>query len=118
MRMSLTAGSVVVLTYNIKGAAERLGVSKWWLQKFLRQHPVDKAGVPFYVPIGNRKRFTELDLERILEMKRDAEKDRLLSAPPIDTDWRAQHKAYEGFGNKPDGLLSDRLARALVQLKK
>ena len=81
MRMSLTAGRVVPLTYNIKGAAERLGVSKWWLQKFLRQHPVDKAGVPFYVPIGNRKRFTELDLERILEMKRNVEKDRLLSAP-------------------------------------
>ena len=81
MRMSLTAGSVVALTYNIKDAAERLGVSKWWLQKFLRQHPVDKAGVPFYVPIGNRKRFTELDLERILEMNRNTEKDRLLSAP-------------------------------------
>jgi hypothetical protein len=45
MRMSLTAGSVVPLTYNIKGAAEHLGVSKWWLQKFLRQHPVDKARV-------------------------------------------------------------------------
>ena len=106
------------LTYNIKDAAERLGVSKWWLQKFLRQHPVDKAGVPFYVPIGTRKRFTELDLERILEMNRNAEIGRLLSAPPIDTDWPAQHNACEGFGNNPEGLLSDRLARALVQLKK
>ena len=112
------AGSVVPLTYNIKDAAERLGVSKWWLQKFLRQHPVDKAGVPFYVPIGTRKRFTELDLERIMEMNRNAEIDRLLSAPPIDADWPAQHNAYEGFGNNPEGLLSDRLARALVQLKK
>ena len=43
---SLT-GRAVSLTYNVKDAAERLGVSKWWLQKFLRQHPVDKAGVPF-----------------------------------------------------------------------
>ena len=104
------------LTYNIKDAAGRLGVSKWWLQKFLRQHPVDRAGVPFYVPIGNRKRFTERDLERILEMNRNAEKDRLLSALAIDTDW--QHKVPEGFGNKPERVLSDRLARALVQLKK
>ena len=55
------------LTYNIKDAAERLGVSKRWLREFLRQHPVDKVGVPFYVPFGNRKRFTEGDLERILE---------------------------------------------------
>jgi len=101
----------VPLTYNIKDAAERLGVSKRWLQKFLRQHPVDRAGVPFYVPIGTRKRVTELDLERILEMNRKAEIDRLLSAP-------AQHNAYEGFGNKPERVLSDRLARALVQLKK
>ena len=106
------------LTYDIKNAAQRLGVSKRWLQKFLRQHPVDKAGVPFYVPFGNRKRFTELDLERILEMNRNAEKDRLLSAPPIYKDWPAQHKAHEGFGNKPERPLSDRLARALVQLKK
>jgi len=57
----------VSLTYNIKDAAGRLGVSKWWLQKFLRQHPVDTAGGPFYVPIGSRKRLTERDLERILE---------------------------------------------------
>ena len=106
------------LTYDIKDAAERLGVSRWWLQKFLRQHPVDKAGVPFYVPFGNRKRFTERDLERILEMNRNAEKDRLLSAPPIHADWSAQDKAYEGFGNKSERPLSDRLARALVQLKK
>ena len=106
------------LTYNIKDAAGRLGVSKWWLQKFLRQHPVDRAGVPFYVPFGNRKRFTERDLERILEMNRTAEKDKLLSALPVDTDWPAQHEGYEGFGNKPEGALSDRLARALVQLKK
>jgi DNA-binding transcriptional MerR regulator len=114
----LLTGSVVSLTYDIKNAAERLGVSKRWLQKFLRQHPVDRAGVPFYVPFGSRKRFTEKDLERILEMNRNAEIDRLLSAPPIDTDWPAQHNAYEGFGNNPEGLLSDRLARALVQLKK
>ena len=34
-------------TYDITDAAERLGVSKRWLQKFLRQHPVDTSGVPF-----------------------------------------------------------------------
>ena len=71
--------------------------------EILRQHPVDKAGVPFYVPIGNRKRFTELDLERILEMKRNAEKHRLLSAPPIDTDWSVQHKAMKDLEISPTG---------------
>jgi helix-turn-helix protein len=114
----LLAGGAVPLTYDIKDAAERLGVSKRWLQKFLRQHPVDTAGVPFYIPIGNRKRFTERDLERILEMNRNAEKDRLLSAPPIHTDWPAENKTYEAFGNRSERPLSDRLARALVQLRK
>jgi hypothetical protein len=113
----LLTGSVVSLTYDIKNAAERLGVSKRWLQKFLRQNPVDRAGVPFYVPFGSRKRFTEKDLERILEMNRNAEKDRLLSAPAIHAEW-PQDETYEAFGNKPERPLSDRLARALVQLKK
>jgi hypothetical protein len=50
------------------------------LREFLRRRPADDAGVPFYVPIGSRKRFTERDLERILEASRDTEKDKLLSA--------------------------------------
>ena len=66
------------LTYNSKDAAKRIGVSRLWLRKFLRQNPVDKAGIPFYVPVGNRKRFTERDLERILEANREAEKEKLL----------------------------------------
>lgn len=104
------------LTYTIKDAAERLGVSKRWLQKFLRKHPTDKDGVPFYVPFGNRKRLTERDLERILEMNRSSEKEKLLSAHTIvPPDWS---RVYEDSGMTPERPLSDRLARALVLLKK
>jgi len=60
-------GEIVPLTYNCKDAAKRIGVSRL---EFLRQHPSDKAGIPFYVPVGNRKRFTER--ERILEENREA----------------------------------------------
>jgi hypothetical protein len=72
-------GGFVPLTYNSKDAAQRIGVSRRWLREFLRQHPSDEAGIPFYVPIGNRKRFTERDLERILEANREAEREKLLS---------------------------------------
>jgi transposase len=108
----------VPLTYTIKDAAERLGVSKRWLQKFLRKHPADKDGVPFYVPFGNRKRLTERDLERILEMNRNSEKEKLLSAYTIvPPDW-SHSRVYEDSGMTPERPLSDRLARALVLLKK
>lgn len=106
------------LTYTIKDAAERLGVSKRWLQKFLRKHPADKDGVPFYVPFGNRKRLTERDLERILEMNRNSEKEKLLSAHTIvGPDW-SHSRVDEDAGMTPERPLSDRLARALVLLKK
>src|SRR5215510_16202038 len=76
------------LTYNSKDAALRLGVSRQWLRKFLRKHPADEAGTPFYVPIGNRKRFTERDLERILEANRESEKEKLLSSQmTVHPDW-------------------------------
>jgi hypothetical protein len=68
----------VPLTYNSKDAAKRIGVGRRWLREFLRQHPLDKTGNPFYVPVGTRKRFTEHDLERILEANREAEKEKLL----------------------------------------
>jgi len=108
----------VSLTYSIKDAAQRLGVSKRWLQQFLCKHPADKDGIPFYVPVGNRKRLTEQDLERILEMNRNAEKNRLVSADAIVRPNWSQYRVYEESGNKPERPLSDRLARALVQLKK
>jgi helix-turn-helix protein len=105
------------LTYNIKDAAERMGVSKQWLRKFLRQHPVDQSGIPFYVPFGNRKRFTERDLERILEVNREAEKERLLSRassyPSLVPPQRDEQISREEF------LSGDRLlARVLTQIKK
>lgn len=106
------------LTYTIKDAAERLGVSKRWLQKFLRKHPADNDGVPFYVPFGNRKKLTERDLERILEMNRNSEKEKLLSAHTIvPSDW-SHSRVYEDSEMMPERPLSDRLARALVLLKK
>lgn len=47
-------------------AAERLRWSSRGFRDWINAHPVDASGSPFYVPKGNRKLFTERDLERIL----------------------------------------------------
>jgi DNA-binding transcriptional MerR regulator len=62
---------------TIKEAAAELRVSKQWLQYWLAANPVDAAGVPFYVPMGNRKRFEPQDIDRIRAYMRDLEAARL-----------------------------------------
>jgi hypothetical protein len=62
---------------TIKEAAAELRVSKQWLQYWLVANPVDARGVPFYVPMGNRKRFEPQDLDRIRAYMRDLESVRL-----------------------------------------
>lgn len=104
------------LTYNIKDAAERLGVSRRWLREFLRDHPADKAGIPFYVPIGNRKRLTERDLERILEDNRETERELLSPRTTVYPILAARHETSEVAMNE-DPAPTNRFARALVRLK-
>jgi len=60
-------------------AATEIGVSKRWLQYWLAEHPVDAAGIPFYVPIGRNKRFEQSDLGRIKAAIREGERCRLNS---------------------------------------
>lgn len=62
---------------TIKEAAAELRVSKQWLQYWLVEHPVDAAGVPFYIPMGSRKKFELQDLDRIRAYMRDLEAARL-----------------------------------------
>ena len=69
------AATMPMLT--IKEAAAELRVSKQWLHYWLVANPVDTAGVPFYVPMGNRKRFEPQDIDRIRAYLRDMESARL-----------------------------------------
>ena len=64
-------GIVILMIFNMDQAAERLGVSRRWLQGFLSTNPTDKGGTPFYTQLGNRKKFTEQDIERILTFNRE-----------------------------------------------
>ncbi|MET4034432.1 DNA-binding transcriptional MerR regulator [Bradyrhizobium sp. JR7.2] len=62
---------------TLKETAEQLGVSKRWLQYWLAENPVDAAGVPFYIPFGNRKKFEPRDIERMRNHMREIEAARL-----------------------------------------
>jgi DNA-binding transcriptional MerR regulator len=62
---------------TIKEAAAELRVSQQWLNYWLAANPVDTSGVPFYVPMGNRKRFEPRDLDRIRDHLRALEAARL-----------------------------------------
>jgi hypothetical protein len=106
----------MTLTYNSRDAALRLGVSRQWLRQFLREHPADKSGIPFYIPIGNRKRFTERDLERILEANRETEKELLSSRTSVFRISTFRDQATEEYW-KDKTPTADRLVRALVPLK-
>lgn len=46
-------------------AAAELRKTPRWLKEWLGKHPVDAAGVPFYVPLGRTKTFETADIARI-----------------------------------------------------
>jgi len=61
-------------------AAGRVPCSRRWLQKFLADNPADTGGNPFYFAKGNRKLFTEADIERIRQFTREAVRCQLSSS--------------------------------------
>ena len=63
---------------TLKEVAAELRVSQQWLKYWLVANPVDVVGVPFYVPMGSRKKFEPRDLDRIRALyMRDLEAARL-----------------------------------------
>jgi len=63
--------------YTMKEAAERLHKKRRWLQDWLRDHPADAAGTPFYSPLGRTKTFDDGDIARIRAAAREEERCRL-----------------------------------------
>jgi hypothetical protein len=59
---------------TIKEAAAEPRVSKQWLQYWLVEHPVDAAGVPFYIPMGCRKTFEAVADRRLVEKQSDEQR--------------------------------------------
>jgi hypothetical protein len=56
-----------MLTYTIVEAARELRKSRRWLQDWLRDHPFDAHGRPFFSKNGRTKVFRETDIARILD---------------------------------------------------
>jgi hypothetical protein len=64
-------------------AAAELRISKRWLADWLNHHPVDAAGVPFYVRLGRKKTFEDSDVTRIFAFMREQERVRLGPTGPV-----------------------------------
>jgi hypothetical protein len=75
--------------YGMDEAAPRVPCSRRWLQQFLAKNPADKAGVPFYYVIGNRKLFTDADIERIRNFNREIVRCQLNSSRRVKASRRA-----------------------------
>jgi len=68
---------VPLKVYTMDEAAKLLRLSRRFFQDWLRDHPFDEQGRPFYSAMGRRKTFDEDDLRRVREAARREEAERL-----------------------------------------
>src|ERR1700730_4847002 len=98
----------MALVYNMDGAAERLHKSRRWLQDWLRDHPTDERGEPYYSPLGRTKTFDDHDLERIRAAAREEERCHLSSSRRVSVRRRIGASA----ARTSDATLTEALALA------
>ena len=53
------------MPFTLEEAAVRLRTSKRWLMEWLRSHPADERGEPYYTPVGRDKILHQSDIARI-----------------------------------------------------
>jgi hypothetical protein len=56
---------------NEDEAAAELHKTKRWLREWLRRHPQDATGEPYFTPVGRNKIFHQNDIRRIEQALRD-----------------------------------------------
>jgi hypothetical protein len=90
--------NVVMPMLTLNEAAAELRVSRRWLEIWLAGNAVDTAGVPFYVPMGRRKKFAASDIDRMLAHMRALEAARL--GPSVKGKARLVGLLSQGGGNE------------------
>lgn len=71
-----------MIIFTMNEAAKQLRISRRYFQDWLRDHPLDANGRPFYARLGRRYTFDEDDLRRIREAAREEERLRLRPRGP------------------------------------
>jgi hypothetical protein len=110
-----------IAAYRMDEAAQRVPCSRRWLQQFLANNPADKAGVPFYYTIGNRKMFTDADIDRIRNFNREIIRCQLSSFPRVKASLRttmAAGRISASLLTEAHALLGPRLQRELSKIGK
>ena len=57
---AILAKERVTRTFTMAEAAKELHKSRRWLQDWLRDHPADSSGIPFYAPMGAPRPLTKM----------------------------------------------------------
>lgn len=97
--------------YTMNEAAKELRISRRYFQDWLRDHPLDANGRPFYARLGRKYTFDENDLHRIREAAREEDRLRLARFAPKRTRLQAVVRSAQRTSE-------DSLAEALALLAK
>jgi hypothetical protein len=76
-RLINMAGVTTRKLHTLEETAAQLRKSARWLREWLRRHPTDRHGEPFYTPLGRTKLFEDGDVARIRANAREEERCRL-----------------------------------------
>jgi hypothetical protein len=93
---------------TVREVAECLRMTPRRLMEWLRAHPHDHHGEPFYSPMGRTKTFDESDIARIRAAARDEERCRLGSSHRI----AARGRSGRSTGRVSASPLTEALALA------
>src|SRR5262249_48749800 len=102
----MTSAPIRAALYTMEEAAELLQKGRRWLQDWLRDHPVDRLGQPFYAPAGRTKLFDDNDLSRIRAALKEDERCRLNSSRRV----RVGARTGESAAPTLDATLTEALA--------
>ena len=92
---------------TVEEAAAELRKSRRWLLTWLRAHPVDARGEPYYTPVGRDKIFHEADIARIERDLREQVRRPGRSTPARRRIMKSEERTSESEWRRAAELLGD-----------